>query len=548
LIGEAEGAAGAASGTTVSFTDNDYTPNTALTPPNFRNPFPTTSDNPGAVGYHEQRRVFGGTINGPDTSEYSQTGNQSNFNKTQPLQADDAITATLSAQQVNEIRHFVSLNDLLIFTSGSEWRINSGPDTTFTFETIRQKPQTTWGCSHLRPAVADNTVIFCEENNSRVRSFGYSLQLDGYTGSDLGILSSHLLAGHTIDSWTWTHAPEGRMYMVRDDGEMLTMSFDQNHEVVAWTHWDTSGDYEAVQKLRHGGLEENDKVYVVVKRLVDGNTVRFIELIKFEEISDVRDAFFVDSGLSLDDPKTITGATSADPVVITSTAHGFSDGDQVDIFDIEWEPDVDSVFNETQPDQLNTKRFKVANKTANTFELTDLSDVNIDGSAFNSYVQGGEVYEAVSTVTGLEHLEGRDVACLADGNIISGLTVSDASITLPRKFSRIHIGLHNICDIETLNIEAPQGTIQGFDIKIPKVTIRFHKSRGGFFGPDSDNLVEMKQREFELLSDPTDMLTGDKEIILKPAWKSQGRIFLRQPHPLPWTLLAVIPTIETADY
>ena len=58
----------------------------------------------------------------------------------------------------------------------------------------------------------------------------------------------------------------------------------------------------------------------------------------------------------------------------------------------------------------------------------------------------------------------------------------------------------------------------------------------------------MKQREFELLSDPTDMLTGDKEIILKPAWKSQGRIFLRQPHPLPWTLLAVIPTIETADY
>jgi hypothetical protein len=265
----------------------------------------------------------------------------------------------------------------------------------------------------------------------------------------------------------------------------------------------------------------------------------------------------------------MTGATSADPVVITATSHGFSNGDEVDIFDIIWEPDVDSVFNETQPDQLNTKRYKVANKTTNTFEISrDYSYANVsrgsgpagvgvDGSGFNDYFEGGTVRLAVLTVTGLEHLEGRAVSVLADGNVLSGLTVSSASITLPRKFSRIHVGLPYVCDIETLNVETPagsttirksKGTIQGYQQKIAKVTLKVNNSRGWFVGPDNTKLVENKQREFELMGNPTSVKTGDDEIYLKPDWNSNGRVFIRAPYPLPFTLLAVIPSVETGEH
>lgn len=548
FIGEAEGAAGAASGTTVTFLDDNFTPNTSLTPPNFRNPFPTTTDNPGAVGYHEQRRVFGGSLGKPDTTEYSQIGNQSNFNRTQPLQADDAITATLTSSQVNDIRHYVSLNDLLIFTSGSEWRVNAGSDVGFTFSTIRQKPQTALGSSHLRPFVADNTVIFCEENKARIRSFGYSLQRDGYTGSDLGILANHLLENFTLVYWTYQSSPEGRVYMVRSDGELLSMSFDQNHEVVAWTHWDTSGKYEAIERLRQGGSEAIDKIYTVVRRSVDGNFVRYIEMTQQTPFKTIEDAFFVDSGLSLDDPKTITAITKADPIVVTSASHGFSNGDYVDFADITWDANVDSIFNETQPDQLNGKRYLVSNKSTNTFEITDLDGVDIDGSAYNVWVEGGVVRQAVLTVSGLEHLEGRDVAVLADGNVIAGLTVASAKITLPSRFSRIHVGLAYITDIETLNIEAPNGTIQPYKKKISEVTITFNNTRGLFIGPSSDKLVEMKQREYEAMADPTAVLTGTKNIILKPDWNSNGRVFMRNPYPLPMTILAVSPSVETGEF
>ena len=71
------------------------------------------------------------------------------------------------------------------------------------------------------------------------------------------------------------------------------------------------------------------------------------------------DQWFVDSGLTLNNPLTITGATVASPVVVTSTSHGLSNGDTVDITEV------------VGMTELNGNRYKVANKTDHTIELTD---------------------------------------------------------------------------------------------------------------------------------------------------------------------------------
>ena len=67
-------------------------------------------------------------------------------------------------------------------------------------------------------------------------------------------------------------------------------------------------------------------------------------------------------------------------------------------------------------------------KTTNTFELS-----GIDGSAFTAYTSGGKVRKAVTSIAGLDHLEGETVACLADGNVVAGLTVSNGAVTLSRR-------------------------------------------------------------------------------------------------------------------
>jgi Flp pilus assembly protein TadG len=74
-------------------------------------------------------------------------------------------------------------------------------------------------------------------------------------------------------------------------------------------------------------------------------------------------------------PIAITGATKADPVVVTAANHGFANGDYVRI---------NGVSGMTQ---INDKTFRVANKTNNTFELR-----NIDGRNYGKYTGGGSIY------------------------------------------------------------------------------------------------------------------------------------------------------------
>lgn len=526
LIGESQ---------TTAFTDDNIAPETSSGPPQARNPFFGVGNYPGVSSYFEQRRVFGGTTNKPDTSYFTQIGNQSNMSVSSPVQDDDAITATLASRQVNEIRGYVPGNDLLVLTSGSEWRVNSGPDTAFSPTSIRQKPQSTWGCAHRAPILIGNTVLYVDGSETIVRSLGYSLQIDGYTGTDMTILSSHLFRLKTIDDWCYARAPDPVTHIVRSDGQVCAFTFQQEQEVTAWTTWDTLGAFEACTVIPNGA---DDDTYFVVQRTINGNVVRYIERTHTRRFVDVRDCFFVDAGVSVDDPATITNVTLTNPVLVRAPGHGLINGDEVDIYDITWVPDFDSLDNETQPDQLNTHRYTISNSSADEFEIAA-----IDATGFNSYVTGGTVRKTVGSVSGLDHLEGSAVSVLSDGNVISNLTVADGEITLPQNASRVHVGLKYICDIETLDLEAPQGTVQGKKKKIPEATFRFERSRGFLTGPTFLKLKVVKQREFELMGNPTDLLTGDKRVTFTPDWNKEGRICIRQPYPLPMTLLAIIPEV-----
>jgi hypothetical protein len=610
----------------------------AVTAPIARNPFRVAGEYPAAVGYYQQRRVFGGSTNKPDTSEYSQVGRQKNYSKSTPSQASDAITVTLNAREVNQIRHYVPGSDLIVLTDGAEWRVNSGDNSGFAADTLKQEPQTSWGANHLPPIIVGQTILYMQENNIAVRSLGYQLRIDGYTGTDLTLLAPQIFNNTTGISWAFARSPDPVTHVVRADGTVGVLTFDQEQEVIAWATWDTLGTFEWVTAMRPSSTEVNDAAYFVVKRTINSNTVRFIERVASRRFTDVRDAYFVDAGLTLDSPVTITAATAADPVVITAASHGFSDGDEIDISDTKWTPAFDSDDSETNPDQLNERRYfiadkstnaftlysnespipitntatagiptagtgitqanpgvvnapghglsngdmiamhgivgmveandniyKVAGKTTDTFQLKTAGDANVntssftaytnggsvyhatDGSAFAAYVSGGKARKAVLTLSGLDYLEGETVVILADGNVVTGKSVSGGGITLDRKASRVHVGKKFISDIETLNVEAPDGTIQGKATKMSQVVVRFEKSRGLLIGPDSGKLEEMKQRENEAMGEPTALLTGDKKILLKPAWNSNGRLFLRQNNPLPMTILAIIPDLEVGD-
>ncbi len=76
---------------------------------------------------------------------------------------------------------------------------------------------------------------------------------------------------------------------------------------------------------------------------------------------------------------TITGATAANPVVITAVAHGFANGDEIRINDV------------LGMTELNGNSYLVANQTANTLELNDFDGTTIDGLLFTAWTSAGEI-------------------------------------------------------------------------------------------------------------------------------------------------------------
>jgi hypothetical protein len=182
-------------------------------------------------------------------------------------------------------------------------------------------------------------------------------------------------------------------------------------------------------------------------------------------------------------------------------------------------------------------KYKVTNKTANTFELWDEYGSPVDSSVFGTYLTGGEVRKMVTTISGLDHLESRVVTALADGSVEEDLTVAGGSITLSQAASFVHAGIPYVSEIETLDLDifAEQGTTQGNKKAISKADIYFKDSRGAEVAtsnkPDKYWVIPFKNESFGEL--PPDLFTGSKEIKMQSKYGKEDRFKIRQTEPLP---------------
>jgi len=522
-----------------TFTDDNIDPDLNDTPPKTRNPFKSTNSFPSTGGFFQQRRLFGNTNSNRQGIFFSQTANFTNHAVSSPTKDDDAITATIAALQVNEIRHFVPLSDLLVLTSGGEWQV-TGVDDRITPSTIQIKPQSYYGSTIIKPIVAGDLAIFMCHGQT-VRDLGYKFETDAYAGNDISILARHLFDFNTIVDWDFASAPFSSLWCVRDDGLCVQQTYLREQEIFGWSRHVTKGDFKSVASVREG---DDDAVYFVVERKVGSRDVKYIERMAEREFTDVQDWVFVDCATSLDSPKTITGATSANPVVVTATSHGFSNGDVVDVSGV-YETDATTTKGSALSEDFNGTGFTIANVTTHTFQLQN-EGANYNGSAFSTYYSGGEVRKASTTVPFLWHLEGEKVVALANGYVVKDLTVTSGVVTLPTAASRVHVGFPYTAEIETLRLDAGAAsaeTVQGKHKKVSRLTVRCEQTLGFAAGVSRDRLREAKFGLQANWGQPPEMLTGDKDVTLPPDWNKEGKYIIQQTDPLPLTVLALIPDV-----
>ena len=273
-----------------TFVDDKIEPDLTSTAPVYKNPF-ENDNNPACVNYFQQRKVYAGLKDSPQQLVASQTSTNNNFNISRPLTATDAINISLSEREVNEIRHILALNDLILLTSGGEWKLN-GSDGAFTASSsLVASPQSFYGCSHVPPAVSGNMILFVQSGGSVVRDLGYTYVTDSYDGEELSIFANHLFEGKKVVDMAYAKEPYRILYCVMDDGTINALTYNKKQEVAGWHRHETKGKFESVAVVRENN---EDAVYFVVKREINGQTKRFIERMATRTVKSTSEGIFLD--------------------------------------------------------------------------------------------------------------------------------------------------------------------------------------------------------------------------------------------------------------
>lgn len=493
--------------------------------------FSKTTGFPRAVAFYEQRLVFAGTSEQPQTLFFSQGGDFENFES--GTEADDGMVYTIGSNQVNILRFLASTRNLICGTSGGEFVVRAGgTDEAITPTNIQIKQQTSHGASDHMPVQAGNAILFVQRAKRKVLELQFNFDVDGYIAPDVALISEHITE-NGLEELAYQQEPDSILWTRRGDGQLACMTYKREEQVIGWSRQIIGGAFgtgdAVVERITTipGDLDE-DQVWLVVKRTINGATKRYVEFIKdFDFGTDVNNAIFVDSSL------TFTGATS------TLAGDEAADQTTITLADASSFPSAGAI-------KISNEVITYTGKSTN--DLTGCTRGVVGAAAAHS--SGATVTQATLSLTGLDHLEGQTVSILGDGSVHPNKTVSSGAVTLERYVTKAHAGLSYNSTLTTLRVDSgsAMGTSQGKIKRINELTVRLFRSVGLKVGRDANNLDVVPFRSSaSSMNAPIALFTGDKEIELNGNYDTDGQLTIRQDQPLPMNILAVFATLSTFD-
>lgn len=404
-----------------------------------------------------------------------------------------------------------------------------------------------FGSQDVQGIRINNTALFVQKSGKIIGESRFSFADDAYLTENMNLFSSHLGDSYAFGRASYMPEPDNIFFTVREDGQLLGMTYMPEQKVKGWTRDITDGVIEDVSVIPSADSRRNE-IWVVVKRTIGGEDIRYVEYYEDElEVDSLpEEGFYVDSGLTYDGrtypDATLTPASNeeAEGVTFTASASVFTAGDvgKVIRFRIPANP-----ANRTPPD------FAFATITAYT-SGTEV-ECTID-AAFQGEMESGEwtLIDQTEEITGLWHLEGKTVDVCVDGATHPRQTVANGTISLNSPAGVVHVGLNYVmkAQIQDINAGAQDGTAIGKTKRVDKIGLRLFNTVGGSVGPDEANLEELDFRDFEDRMDlATEMFTGDIIVPYNEGYSIQNAPMFYHADPLPATIVAIMPRLVTQD-
>lgn len=302
-----------------------------------------TTGYPSTATFHEQRLVLGGSTDYPHSLWASQSADIENMRPDSfvdselTVEDDDAINVTLAAKKLAAIRWVESTGfGIAVGTSEGEWIVESA-GAVLTPTDINAKRRTRNGSIKANPVQIDDIILFIKKAKRKIMDFTFVFERQNFKARDINLLA-HRAAGSGFAQIEFQQDPDSVLWARREDGQLANVTYKSQQDVVGWGRTIMGGAFSsgdavvesiAVIPGEAGGgrtldSDERDEVWTVVKRTINGNTVRHIEFIEqaFEGpiredydteaaweaamISAQADAMYVDSGLTYDGASTTT--------------------------------------------------------------------------------------------------------------------------------------------------------------------------------------------------------------------------------------------------
>ena len=405
---------------------------------------------PSAVTFFEERVVYGFTDLNQQDMWLSETGRFEDFESG----IKDADSFTLTLPTANRGKWLGSLETLAAGTSGGVWRIKAPLDESLTPKNWDMKKQTADGSADIQVIEVGSVLLFVDFVGRKVRELTFREADQKYVSPDLTALAEHITTSGIV-CFAHQKNPESILWCVLKNGNLISLSYEREQNVVAWARHPMDGLVQSVAIIPSSG---EDEVWISIVRAVDGDNKVYIEQFQ-SRFLDIRkeNSFFVDSGI---------------------------------------------IYNG----------------------------------------------EPISIITGADHLEGKTVAILADGEVLARQRVVEGEIILSTPARNIRYGLPYVSQATPMRMDVNlrDGTTHGSIKKISEIVFSFHDTLNAKYGSSITELfdIDWDNVRWKNTSEIEGLFTGDVTVAFDGGFDIDDTLIISQSDPLPCTVRAIIPRVE----
>lgn len=477
--------------------------------------FSNSNGFPSCVALFQNRLCFSGVSGDINTIWLSNTDDYNNF--TLGSLATSAMSLTINSGNLDSIRWLVPHESLIIGTSGSEWVLESESDNVPVSSTaFSLNRRTTYGSNNTQATLINSAVIFAMRQGRKVREWTYDFNTDDFVAPDLTIFSEHITEGG-IENWAYQQQPDNLLWLVRADGQLLGFTYEREQKVYGWHRHifdNGTGKFESVSVLP--SIQDEDKVYVQVK-------------------------------------------TTINPSDWVANGTAYVVGNYVEYNDNYYVCIQDHTSGSTTPD-ADTTNWDLSSKDVRFVGLLRNREF---GTYDRNYV-GSDVatvfeFPTSNILTGLDYLEGKSVAVVADGIPIENKTVTLGKIDVgSTDYAHIVVGLPYTATLAPmyLDVETTGGTTMGSKKDVQKATVRFKDTLSAKVGQTKTDTDSVRFANADYNNDRYDnqvnsdssrnfdttvtLFNEDVEVWMENASEFLKLVYVINDTPTPCTVLAMI--------